>query len=109
MRLFPGRRLSQTFPSLGELEPPRLESAAEFFRFFPDRSEPTPPPSGEEVLWWTDLELDVLLPMLTTSPVLLALGWEPDSDTERILSAPFFRLIGNSLNHFAIVGDDGKQ
>lgn len=108
LRLFPDRRLSQTFPSFGELPAFLFSSVAEFFRFLPDRRDPTPPPpppvlSAEEFLRWPVLEAVALVPMLATRPALLALGCVPDSEAERILSVPFFRFMGNSLNHFAIL------
>lgn len=80
---FPDSRPSQTLPSLVELVPfLLLTSVAEFLRFRPDRSEPTPPEGPppavsvleEEFLRRVDLEPAALVPIPATRPALLLLG-----------------------------------
>lgn len=95
--LFPENRLSQTLSSLFSV---RDVSLAEFFLFLPDRRQLTAPPllvPAPEPL----RGLQPLDPKLTLS-LGLSRCWESDSETERILSVPFLKLMGKSLNHLAI-------
>lgn len=97
--LFPGIRISHIFPSFIEpvLEWFRPSSIAEFLRFLPWSNEPTPPPlSAPEFLRRLPFEP---VPAVRTG---FGRGCVPDSDAERIRSDPVFRLVGKSLNHFAM-------
>ncbi|KAG7234197.1 hypothetical protein INR49_005516 [Caranx melampygus] len=86
LRPFPLVRLSQTVPP----EPPLLRpsSIAEFFLFLPANKPPTPPS-----LRWLPFKL---------SREGLDRVCGPDSEADRTLSFPFLRLMGKSLNHFAM-------
>ncbi len=99
--LFPGIRISHILPSFIEpvLDWFRPSSMAEFLRFLPWRSEPTPPPpfSAPEFLRRLPFE-----PVLTVGTGL-GRDWVPDSEAERIRSDPVFKLVGKSLNHFAML------
>lgn len=89
-RPFPVVKLSHTVPP----EPPLLRpsSVAEFFLFLPANKPPIPPS-----LRWFPFRLS------RENEGLMVRGCGPDSEAERTLSLPFFKLIGKSLNHFAIL------
>lgn len=92
LRPFPLVRLSQTVPpELGLLRP---NSVAEFFLFLPASRPPIPPSLRGFAL------------RLSRENEGLVLDGGPDSEAERTLSFPFFRLIGKSLNHFAMVAEE---
>lgn len=86
LRPFPFVRLSQTVPPEQPLLRP--SSIAEFFLFLPANKPPTPPS-----LRWLPFKL---------SREGLDRVCGPDSEAERTLSFPFLRLMGKSLNHFAM-------
>lgn len=98
--LFPGIRISHILPSF--IEPVlgwfRPSSMAEFLRFLPWSNEPTPPPP------LSDPEFLRRLPFEPAAGVRTGFGRDcvPDSEAERIRSDPVFRLVGKSLNHFAM-------
>lgn len=89
LRPFPAVRLSQTVPPEPALLRP--SSVAEFFLFLPANKPPTPPS-----LRWFPFKL-------SRENEGLGRVCGPDSEAERTLSFPFFRLMGKSLNHFAMV------
>lgn len=89
LRPFPLVRLSQTVPpELGLLRP---NSEAEFFLFLPTSRPPIPPSLRGFTL------------RLSREKEGLDLDGGPDSEAERTRSFPFFRLMGKSLNHLAMV------
>lgn len=90
-RPLPVVRLSQTVPPYPALLRP--SSVAEFFLFLPAKRLPTPPS-----LRWFPFKL-------SRENVGLGLVCEPDSEAERTLSVPFFRLMGKSRNHFAMAAN----
>ena len=88
LRPLPVVRLSQTVPPEPALLRPN--SIAEFFLFLPASNPPTPP------------SLRGFPFRLSRENEGLARVCGPDSEAERTLSLPFFRLMGKSLNHFAM-------
>lgn len=90
LRPFPVVKLSHTVPPEPPL--PRPNSVAEFFLFLPTNRPPIPPS-----LRWFAFRLS------RENEGLMVRICGPDSEAERTLSLPFFKLIGKSRNHFAIL------